>query len=100
MRWLHSFLLRVRALVRSGAVDAELADEMRDHVERIVAEHVARGMSVEAARAAARREFGPVPQLVDQSRDARGVMWLVNAWQDARYGARLLVKAPGFAAAA
>src|SRR5580765_3557429 len=26
-------------------------------------------------------------------------MWIVNAWQDARYGVRLMIRAPGFAAA-
>ena len=48
-----------------------------------------RGLTPEAAREAARREFGPVTQLVEESRDARGVAWLANGWQDLRYGARL-----------
>ena len=88
MRFLQMIRMRVRALVRGGAVDGELADEMRDHLERLTQEHVARGMTQDAARAAARRDFGPVTQLVEESRDARGVTWIVNAWQDARYGVR------------
>jgi len=92
--------MRLRALLRFDAVDAELHDEMRAHLERLVAEHVARGMAPEAARAAARREFGPMTQLMEESRDARGTMWIVAAAQDLRYGLRLLRRTPGFAAAA
>ena len=100
MRWLHSLRMRARAVLRSGAVDRDLADEMREHIDRLTAEHVARGLTPEAARDAARREFGPVTQLVDESRDARGVMWIANALQDCRYGVRLMRRSPGFAAAA
>jgi macrolide transport system ATP-binding/permease protein len=90
--------MRLRALLRFDAVDAELHDEMRAHLERLVAEHVARGMAPEAARAAAHREFGPMTQLMEESRDARGTMWIVAAAQDLRYGLRLLRRTPGFAA--
>src|SRR3954447_6176889 len=100
MRIVHALLMRLRALWRGDAVDRELADEMREHLERLTQEHVARGLTPEAALDAARAEFGPLTQLTEQSRDARGVMWLVNGWQDMRYGARLLARAPGFAAAA
>jgi putative ABC transport system permease protein len=100
MRFMQMLLKRARALLRSGAVDRDLGDEMREHLDHLVEEHVARGMAPDAARAAARREFGPVTQIVEESRDARGVMWLANAWQDITYGARLMRRTPGFAAAA
>jgi putative ABC transport system permease protein len=100
MRMFQMLVMRVRALVRADAVDRELADEMRDHLERLAQEHVARGLTLAAARDAARREFGPVTQLVEESRDARGIMWLVNGWHDVRYGVRLMGRTPGFAAAA
>jgi putative ABC transport system permease protein len=93
------FLMRARALWRGDAVDRELAEEMRAHLEQLTQEHVARGMTVEEAREAARRTFGPVTQLVEESRDARGVMWIANGWHDMRYGVRLMTRAPGFAAA-
>ena len=91
---------RLRALLRSEAVDAELQAEMRAHVDRLVDEGISRGLAPELARAAAQREFGPLPQLVEESRDARGVAWIVAAMADMRYGVRLLRRAPGFAAAA
>jgi putative ABC transport system permease protein len=100
VRLLQMIRMRARALMRSAAVDAELDEEMRVHLERLVEENIARGMSAEAARMAARREFGPMAQLMEESREARGVMWIVAAAQDMRYGLRLMRRTPGFAAAA
>ena len=100
MRFIRMLRLRLRALVRGDAVDRELADEMREHFEQLVDEGVAAGMTPDGARAAARREFGPVTQLVESSRDARGVSLVTNFWQDLKYGGRLALRAPGFAAAA
>jgi putative ABC transport system permease protein len=39
-------------------------------------------------------------QVMEESRDARGVAWIANFGQDGKYGVRLLARAPGFAAAA
>ena len=100
MRLLRMLRLRARALMRSAAVDDDLRTEMEAHLERLAQEHIGRGLSPEAAREAARREFGPVTQLIEQSRDARGVAFLATLAQDLRYGLRLLRRTPGFAAAA
>ncbi len=100
MRFIQMLRMRARALVRAAAVDDELGDEIREHLEHLVEENVARGMAPDAAREAARRQFGPVTRIVEDSRDARGVAWLANAWQDIQYGVRLMRRTPGFAAAA
>src|SRR6476469_6665730 len=100
MRLLTVLRMRFRALVQGDAVDRDLAVEMREHFDRLVAEQIARGQSPVEAEEAARREFGPMAQLVDQARDARGVSWIANALQDMNYGIRLMVRAPGFSAAA
>ena len=99
MRLLDILRLRLRALTRSSAADRDLDEELQLHLDRLVEEKVAAGMPPHEARDAARREFGPVTQLTEASRDARGVMWIVNGWQDMRYGMRLMARAPGFAAA-
>src|SRR5689334_10920544 len=99
MRLLRMLLMRVRAVLRAGIVDAELDVEMREHFDRLVEEHLARGCTLEAARAAAHREFGPLTQLTEQAREARGVAWVLSAAHDVRYGLRLMRRAPGFAAA-
>ncbi len=88
---LHS---RLRALVRPGTADRELDEELQLHVDRLVEEHIAAGMSPGEAREAARREFGGV-QIVEACRDARRVMWIGNAWQDVRYGVRLMTARAG-----
>jgi putative ABC transport system permease protein len=100
MRLLDMLRARVRALARSGIVDAELDDEMRGHLERLVDENIARGMTPAEARRAARLEFGPVTQLMEDARDARGVAVLVTLAQDITFGVRLMRRTPGFAAAA
>src|SRR2546425_263712 len=57
-------------------------------------------MSPSAARTAALREFGGVQQVMEASRDARGVAWIGNLLHDIKYGVRLMTRTPGFAAAA
>src|SRR5262245_6482838 len=100
MRFLRILLMRARAVVRSDVVDRDLAVEMREHFEHLVDEQIAGGLTPEQARAAARREFGPLTQLAEESRDARGVSWIANGVQDLKYGARLMRRAPGFSIAA
>jgi putative ABC transport system permease protein len=99
MRLLDALRLRVRALLHADAVDRELDDEIRQHLNVLIDEHIARGLSPEDARAAARREFGPVTPVIEESREARGVSAIVNLLADLRYGLRLMRRAPGFSSA-
>jgi putative ABC transport system permease protein len=87
----------LRSLLRKSEMERELDDELRLHIEQQTEQNVRLGMSPEEAGDAARKAFGGVEQAKERSRDARGMRWLEELWQDLRYGARMLKKNPSFA---
>ena len=91
---------RLRALLRPDAMNDDLDEEVRYHIDRQTEANVRAGMGPEEARRAALRAFGGVEESKEQCRDARGVRWLDDFWQDVRYGLRSLAKRPGFTAVA
>lgn len=93
-------LRQLRALFRKQALDHEMSEEMRHHLEEQTRLNVAKGMDPDAARHAAQRQFGHLEGIKESVRDARGIPWLEELAADIRYGARQLRKAPGFATVA
>lgn len=87
---------RVRSLLRRKTVDAELAEELRFHLDELVHKHEKAGVSHEEAVRLARMEFGGLEQITAECRDARGVSFLETLLQDLRYAARVLVKDRSF----
>jgi len=84
------------SLLRRGRYEREMEEEMRFHLEMQIGQNLEAGMTAEEARYAARRRFGNQTWLKEVSRE----MWSLNSIgtliQDLRYGARMLLKQPGF----
>src|SRR5215510_10902769 len=84
------------SLLRRGRYEREMEEEMRFHLEMQIDQNLASGMAAEEAHYAARRQFGNQTWLKEASRE----MWSLNSIetliQDLRYGARMLLKQPGF----
>ena len=87
---------RLRALFHGGALDRELDEELRFHLEHLIAENVARGLTPEAARREALVAMGGIEQRKEECRDTRRVRLIEDFLQDVRYAARTLRRSPAF----
>ncbi len=63
MRWLYKLSLRFRSLFLKSSVEQELAEELRFHLENLIEEKIAKGVTPEEAGYAALRELGAVEQI-------------------------------------
>ena len=97
---LRARLRRVRSLFTPRSLDASLDQEIRQHLDMLTAEHERRGLPLEEARLAARRDFGGVEPMKETYRDRRGLPWFDDARRDIHHALRSLRRAPVFAAAA
>ena len=95
-----SWLTRLRNTARSGRLNDELDDELRFHLEQRSADLIACGMSAEEAAQEARRRCGNLLSARQQSRDVKLAARLESILADARFGFRIMAKAPLVTAAA
>ena len=98
MSVLHGIRFRLRALLQRRRMDAELAEELRFHLDSFVADQVRRGVPESRARREARRLFGGTLRTRDEVRDAEGLAPWDALRQHVTYAFRGVRRAPGFAA--
>src|SRR5262245_53510046 len=96
MRLVRVAVHRLRSLFRGAREDAELQRELDLHLEQLINERIAAGMTEPQARLAARSAFGSVEWTKEQCRDTRRVSLAGDLVKDLGYAGRLLRKSPGF----
>jgi putative ABC transport system permease protein len=89
MNWLKQLFSRRRLY-------SDLSDEIRQHLEEKIEELVATGMSRKEATAAARRQFGNVTLVEQDSREVWRWPSIEGLFADVRFSLRMLRKNPGF----
>jgi putative ABC transport system permease protein len=96
MRSADIMRLRLRSLFQRSRVEAELAAELRFHLDQQIEENIASGMSPDEARQAALRAFGGVAQIQERCREMRGNRWIEQLIQDLGYAVRTFRRSPTF----
>lgn len=91
-------LTSVLRYLRRSRAEEDLHEELQHHIERQIELYVRSGMSESEARNMAQKEFGGMAQTQEECRQARTGYWLEAVLKDIRFGARILLKQPGFTA--
>lgn len=87
-------LARLKNALRPGSAETDLEREVASHLECLEEAYAARGLSVEEARLAALRQFGPVERVKGLQRDERSLPWVDDARQDVRELVRAGLRRP------
>ncbi len=98
-RW-KRFRRRLRYWLDRRERNRSLREEMEFHVQSMIDELAAQGMSKPEARAVARRKFGNMTQKSEEARDIWLTRWLRDLVYDLRFSARSFARSPAFAATA
>ena len=97
---LRHFTARLRTILQGSRADRDFDQELQSHVEMLTDDNIARGMTPDAARRAARLRVGSSSSLRMRHREARGLPWLEDLAQDLAFAGRLIARDRWFSAAA
>ena len=73
-----------------------LEQELHDHIEAETQDNLARGMSPDRARQAARIKLGNISSIREEAYSVWHRVWIEQLVQDIRFGLRTLRRNPGF----
>jgi len=96
--WWFTVPLRLRSIFRRDQLEQELGEELQFHLDHLIQEGLARGLTPAEARLAALRAMGGLEQRKEEARDARRVHWLTDFADDVRFARRSLRRTPGLTA--
>src|SRR5215475_2430197 len=95
MTW-KDLTIRLRALVYCRQFEQDLEDELSSHIELEIRKNMGKGMEANEARRHALLQFGGLPRVTEECRDARGVNWITIALKDVLYALRGFRRSPLF----
>lgn len=87
-RWCYILPLRLRSIFRRSAVEEELDEELRFHLQCRMEEEMARGLDAREARYRALAAIGGLEQTKEDARDMRSVRWFSDFADDLKYALR------------
>ena len=96
MRAHHKIRLRLRSLFRRRSIDRELDDEICFHLDQLVEENAAAGMTPEEARRSAVSTMGGISQFQEECRDMRRINFIDGLLRDLQYAGRMMQRNPVF----
>jgi predicted permease len=97
--WFYTIPLRMRSIFRRAQVEQELDEELRLHLEQLIAQETADGKTPDEARIASLNAMDGIERRKEECRDMRRVQHIENFVADFRHGLHIVRKSPAFAAA-
>jgi hypothetical protein len=98
MKYLRRFFARLASFATKRAQDERLREDTEGHIAFQTEENLRAGLSPVEARRQAMLKFGGVEVVKEEYRAERGLLFIENLLQDARYAVRSLLRKPGLIA--